>query len=141
MLAPNDPKLVGVVPLDPRIHFALNCGASSCPSLRAWIPENIDGALSWATEQFLLEDLEIDLDRKFVRLSMIFKWYAKDFGANKRQLLEWCHAHAPSELRPKISALLGLRFDVRFKPYDWSSRGWNQKSDVEVSNDQSSDAD
>ncbi|MEF8872985.1 MAG: DUF547 domain-containing protein, partial [Haloarculaceae archaeon] len=28
--------------VDPRIHFALNCGAESCPAIRAYTPEAID---------------------------------------------------------------------------------------------------
>lgn len=34
----SDPRLPFVLhlPLDPRIHFALNCGAKGCPAIRAY---------------------------------------------------------------------------------------------------------
>ena len=35
---------------DPRIHFALVCGAKSCPPIRVFLPENLENALQWATE-------------------------------------------------------------------------------------------
>ena len=33
----GDPRAGAVLPLDVRIHFALNCGATSCPAVR-WSP-------------------------------------------------------------------------------------------------------
>jgi hypothetical protein len=38
---PEDPRRRGLVvqELDPRIHFALNCGARSCPPIRVYTEE------------------------------------------------------------------------------------------------------
>ena len=38
---PDDPRLAFVLPLDNRIHFALNCGASSCPPVKTFSPEAV----------------------------------------------------------------------------------------------------
>ena len=36
----DDPRLkVALKVLDPRIHFALNCGAKSCPPIRVYTEE------------------------------------------------------------------------------------------------------
>lgn len=32
-------------PMDPRIHFALVCGAKSCPPIKLYTPENLDEGL------------------------------------------------------------------------------------------------
>lgn len=39
---------------DARIHFALNCGAVSCPAVLAYAPEAVDDTLDDATETYLL---------------------------------------------------------------------------------------
>ena len=41
-----------VDPKDKRIHFALNCGAKSCPPIRVFAPENVDTSLQKAAEAF-----------------------------------------------------------------------------------------
>ena len=39
--------------VDPRIHFALNCGARSCPPLAAWDPATLDADLERATAAYV----------------------------------------------------------------------------------------
>lgn len=34
-----------VSPVDPRIHFALVCGAKSCPPIKLYTPDNLDEGL------------------------------------------------------------------------------------------------
>ena len=36
---------LSVSPVDPRIHFALVCGAKSCPPIKLYTPENLDEGL------------------------------------------------------------------------------------------------
>ena len=45
---------------DPRIHFALNCGAESCPAIRFYEPENVDDQLDMATELYLDSAVKYD---------------------------------------------------------------------------------
>src|SRR5687767_3879535 len=43
LLRPGDPRLAAAPSkLDPRIHFALNCGARSCPPVRRYTDERLD---------------------------------------------------------------------------------------------------
>ena len=40
---PADPRIrLAVTNFDPRIHFALNCGALSCPPIRIYTAEKLD---------------------------------------------------------------------------------------------------
>lgn len=48
------------------LDFALNCGAKSCPPLRSFSFEKIEGELDFAAESFLDEDVEIDKEKKQV---------------------------------------------------------------------------
>ena len=48
MLHPlSDEYLNSLSKMDARIHFALVCGAKSCPPIRVYSPENLDEALQW----------------------------------------------------------------------------------------------
>ena len=38
----DDPRLQYALDLDPRIHFALNCGAESCPPISVYSVDNAD---------------------------------------------------------------------------------------------------
>jgi hypothetical protein len=69
-----------VTPLDPRIHFALNCASRSCPPIGVYDAERIDAQLDLAAASFVANDVEIDSRAGVVRLSAIFRWYAGDFG-------------------------------------------------------------
>lgn len=65
--------------LDPRIHFALNCGAVSCPPIRFYTAHEIDAQLDLATAGYLATDLEVRGEGKLI-VSGLFRMYEFDFG-------------------------------------------------------------
>ena len=65
---------------DPRIHFALNCGAESCPPIRAYDPDRIDDQLDLATRSYLDSTVEYDPDAGSVSVPRVFLWFRGDFG-------------------------------------------------------------
>lgn len=67
--------------VDPRIHFALNCGASSCPPIKVYSSENLEEELDAAAEAFCQEEAEFIEGENELLLSSIFKWYWVDFGS------------------------------------------------------------
>ncbi|GIL75698.1 hypothetical protein Vretimale_15254 [Volvox reticuliferus] len=70
----GDPRLGKVVrPVDPRIHFALVCGAKSCPPIKLYTPSNLEEGLAAAAEAFCAGEVLVDRARREVRLSKIFK--------------------------------------------------------------------
>lgn len=95
-------------PVDPRIHFVLNCASSSCPPLTPAPLQgaNLDAELEAATQAFLLDE------RKGAGpegMSLIFDFYAQDF-----------------EAFGGIEGFIARYRDIqevdtgRFLPYDWS---------------------
>lgn len=66
--------------VDPRIHFALNCGAASCPAIRAYEPAAVDDQLDTATRAYLDGAVEYDPDAGVVRVPRVFRWFPGDFG-------------------------------------------------------------
>lgn len=73
-------KKARVTRLDPRIHFALNCGAVSCPPIRAFT-KDMEEELEEATRGFLESSTFVKGDR--VKVSRIFKMFSGDFGGEK----------------------------------------------------------
>jgi len=129
----DDPRLEHALgEVEPRIHFALNCGAKSCPPIKTFTASDVDNELKLATESYLENDdaIIIESERDLVHLSMLFKWYHSDFGANKAGILQWIHDQFP-ENAEKLKQLDGLfdkigKDNVKIKniTYDW---GHNEK--------------
>lgn len=74
--------------IDPRIHFALNCGAKTCPPIKFYSDKEIDEELDNATENYLGQEVEVRDDK--VSLPKVFYWFRGDFGGKKgiREFLE-----------------------------------------------------
>ncbi len=66
---------------EPRIHFAVNCAAKSCPPLanKAFTAENLNSMLEQRTKAFVNSNLNTITKDKLI-LSNIFNWYKEDFG-------------------------------------------------------------
>jgi hypothetical protein len=96
---------------DPRIHFALNCGAASCPAIRTFDPDSVDDQLDLATRVYLDGEAEYDPDAGVVRLPRVFLWYRGDFGgrAGIRTFLR-AHDAIPDGASPSL----------RYRSWDWS---------------------
>ena len=69
---------------DPRVHVALVCAARSCPPLlnRAYRAEDLDKVLDENMKRFVNDAArnQIDDEKRELRVSKIFDWYAADFG-------------------------------------------------------------
>ena len=99
------------VTCDPRIHFALNCGAASCPAIRAYDPATVDDHLDVATACYLDRAVEYEPDRDVARVPRLFLWYRSDFGGGRgiRAMLESYDA-VPADADPRLS----------YRRWDWS---------------------
>ncbi|KAK3876584.1 hypothetical protein Pcinc_018647 [Petrolisthes cinctipes] len=95
----SDPRRkMSLIQVDPRIHFALNCGARSCPPVKTFSAENINEELQLATNSYLEGDdalkVESDGDRSHIHLSSLLRWYRHDFGDNQEEVLRWTARNA-----------------------------------------------
>lgn len=96
---------------DYRIHFALNCGAKSCPPIAFYDAAKIDEQLALAEKAFVRNDAVYDAKKNAVAVSKIFSWFRGDFGGKKgiRKLLV-DHNIIPADTKVKL----------KFKTYDWA---------------------
>jgi hypothetical protein len=83
LLTTNFIKKNAVETLDYRIHFALNCGAKSCPPIAFYNSENINAQLDMATQAFLGGESDFNDESKVVNTTALFKWFYADFGGKK----------------------------------------------------------
>ncbi len=105
---------------DYRIHFALNCGAKSCPPIAFYNPENLDAQLDLATKAYLATETEYDSSNKRIKLPSVMKWYRRDFGGKKQMI----------KLLEKVGVIpLNSHPKIKFKKYDWNLFLDNYKTD------------
>jgi len=94
---------------DPRIHFALNCGAASCPAIRAYDPGEIDDQLDLTTRAYL--DSTVSYDAGVVRVPRVFLWFRGDFGGG---------SGIEAFLRRYDAIPEGASPRIRHRSWDWS---------------------
>ena len=75
-------KSLAVDKIDYRIHFALNCGAKSCPPIAFYSPDRIDQQLDMATLTFLEGETDVLEDQKEIHITRLFQWFKGDFGGS-----------------------------------------------------------
>jgi hypothetical protein len=96
---------------DARIHFALDCGARSCPPLATWSPVTLDADLERATAAYLAAECHRSVDGQELTIPRLLRWYAADFGGDRgvRTLLRRHGIVAEGE-SPRL----------RYGEYDWT---------------------
>merc|ERR1719474_1807566 len=91
----DDPRSnVALTTLDPRIHFALNCGAKSCPPIRIYKEDRLDSQLDTASKSFLRQEVKVTQGQTDARVetSRLLLWYGADFGMDDRSVIQWLAA-------------------------------------------------
>ena len=70
-----DKLQVALVKLNPLLHFGLCNGTKSSPKVRFFSPQRVIDELRGATREFFEnEGIEVDLEKRTVHLTRIFKW-------------------------------------------------------------------
>lgn len=102
-------KSLAVSKIDYRIHFALNCGAKSCPPIAFYTASKIEEQLETATLSFLEGETEKLEEKKEIHISQLFKWYRADFGgpSGTRDILQ-------DKLKMNIEG-----YKLIYKEYSW----------------------
>lgn len=96
--------------VDWHIHFALNCGAKSCPPVCVYLPDRADEQLDKAASYYLKKECTFSKKDNAVRVPALMSWFADDFGDkdSKRDILKK-FAIIPGNSDPSIE----------YKDYDW----------------------
>jgi len=110
---------------DPRIHFAINCAAKSCPPIRTepYAGSRISEQLDDQARKFLNGPNGVRLGKKgailVLHVTKILDWFGKDFqswwGVGPEGLVV---RYVSSDKRKQIEAA-GNQIEVEFDDYDW----------------------
>ncbi|MEE8586752.1 MAG: DUF547 domain-containing protein [Acidobacteriota bacterium] len=113
---------------EPRIHFAVNCAARSCPQLRreAFVASRLEEQLEESAQQFLDDDrnnrLEQDSGKVRLNLSKIFEWYGNDFQSRYGGVLPFVAPRISGDAKIKSRIREG-KAEVHYLEYDWGLNG------------------
>lgn len=117
---------------DPRIHFALNCGAKSCPSIEIYTPHAIQEELRIVALAFCECDsnLMIDSENHEITVSMIMYWYRSDFTNDVSSLPEKLVTFLRGEKKMQLQEMInsGKPIRINYSTYDW---GANSSQNIE----------
>ncbi|WP_299442981.1 DUF547 domain-containing protein [uncultured Aquimarina sp.] len=97
---------------EPRIHFLLNCAATSSPKLwnRAYTGRNITQALEERTIDYINDTSKNLISQNQARISKVFEWYAKDF--NNGDIRSYINTYAKEKISNTST--------IEYLEYDWS---------------------
>ncbi len=98
---------------EPRIHFAVNCAAKSCPTLMngAFLPSKLSSQLERQTKKFINNSVFNKISEGSAKVSKIFEWYGEDFGNLKNYLNKYINQKIADDTK------------IEFIEYDWSLNG------------------
>ncbi len=97
--------------VDYRVHFALNCGAKSCPSVAFYNAENIDQQLNKSTLLYLQKFATYTAKTNVALVPVLCSWFKADFegeGGVTRMLIKYSIVPA------------GKSPTVKYLDYDWT---------------------
>lgn len=104
---------------EPRIHYAVNCAAFSCPNLAAtaWKASSLERDLAAAESAYVNDPRGVSVDgRGRVTVSKIYNWFREDFGDSEEAVLAQLIRAAAPALRAKLEA----RGEIDDYEYDWA---------------------
>lgn len=97
---------------DARIHFAVNCAATSCPPLlnAAYKPSTLDQQLEAQTKKFINNSAYNTVSSDKLVLSKIFDWYKEDFA--DVGIIDYVDRYTSTDVASDAS--------VSYREYDWA---------------------
>ena len=115
---------------DPRIHFAINCAAKSCPPIRteAFVGEKVDAQLDEQARLFLNGPhgarFKRDGDTLVITTTKIMDWFSDDFekwGGGKAAFLR---KYVSADKQRMIDQAKDIDFE--YDDYDWDLNDWRR---------------
>lgn len=122
-------KKIRAVFKDPRIHFAINCAAKSCPPIRAeaFTGSKLQMQLDDQARRFLNGPLGArfsrDGDEVTIKVTKIMDWFGDDFGDDFAKAA-FIRKYVPADKQRLIDQAKELDFE--YDDYDWALNDWKR---------------
>jgi len=116
---------------DPRIHFAINCAARSCPPVRteAYVGARLDAQLDDQVRRFMSGPLGVRFettgDGVTVHATKIMDWFSKDFEQWAGGKAAFLRRYVPPAEQRLIDRA-GGKLDFEYDDYDWALNDWKR---------------
>lgn len=103
---------------EPRIHFAVNCAAKSCPVLwpEAYRAESLDAQLDRAVRRLVSTPAHFTVSGGEVRMNKVLDWFKDDFGGTEGLRVFF----APYLSEQDARVLTDADTRIEFFDYDWT---------------------
>lgn len=115
---------------DPRIHFAINCAAKSCPAIRgeAFAGEKLDAQLDDQARAFLNGPhgarFKRDGDTLVITTTKIMDWFSDDFEKWAGGKVAFIRKYVPADKQRLIDQAKDI--ELEFDDYDWDLNDWKR---------------
>ncbi|HEX9941570.1 MAG TPA: DUF547 domain-containing protein [Thermoanaerobaculia bacterium] len=109
---------------DPRIHFAINCAAKSCPPIRPepYVGSRISEQLDDQARKFLNGPNGVRLEKKggvlILHTTKVMDWFEEDFNKWGGGQVDFIIRYAAADKRKQIEAA-GNQIKLEFDDYSW----------------------
>jgi len=110
--------------VDNRIHFALNCGAKSCPPVKKFSSDAVNEELAIVAQAFFQqpENCKLSPAENVLYLSKILMWYANDFGKSHVEIAQAVREHIGENRNEELDLMLKKPgFKIKYMSYDWGN--------------------
>ena len=116
---------------EPRIHWAVVCGAFSCPKLRneAYAAETLEEQLADQAKYVHDSARYIDFDGTTLKVTPLYDWYGGDFKKAAGSVLDYL-----AQQRPDVKRAMGNGTDIKleFLPYSWDVNDVDNRDKLEA---------
>ena len=102
---------------DPRVLYALSCGALGCPNLQPdpYQADQLEHQLSKAAMIYVNDPRCIQIDDDRLGVSSLYRWYAADFGGSDTAIINHLMAYAEPQLAMELERFERISDDG----FDW----------------------
>ena len=111
---------------DPRVHYAINCAAWSCPNLQpvAWKGDTLDRDLDAAARAYINHPRGVSVGPRGLTVSTIYDWFKDDFGGSKAAVIQ----HLLKYAEPDLAEAIRKTPRIRGYEYDWSLNDFSHET-------------
>ena len=102
---------------DPRVHYALSCGAVGCPNLQPepFRSDRIEQQLTKAAMAYINGDRCLKVEEGRLVVSSMYGWHKQDFGGSDRGIINHLMAYAEPRLAMQLQHFEQVQPDL----FDW----------------------
>jgi hypothetical protein len=104
------------------ICFGIYHNTMSSPVLRLYTESDVYNVIKAASEEYLLREVSINLEKNKIALPKFFYWFSKDFGletSDKDAIVKALEVLLPDQLRLDLAKVEKSKISLSYSDYNW----------------------